>query len=319
MRRKSNDWILVGLVIMGLTIFLIITNPNLNLTSQCILSGCQPSVNIAVGKYVRIRPLDTQYTNCNSACWVLPGYSPEEILGQLRQLKPTVLERYTSGPIDSSYNLPGGINVVTFLDQSEQACSCTIWPRVQLNPSPNGIQALESVAENLLDLRVSPQFKILAIDLWSSSAPSYTKAQLSSMFDTLKAQGWKGFDVNECGGYVDSYGYAEFGDVCIGGDFTTPVQSLPSNMQALAYFDFPNVICSFISSRSVSQQFQDWTQLAKNQATHHFQVVYMVVQPLPKGYCNTSDNPNGIYDSNIISYNGQTQVQLFQNLMAKYN
>src|SRR5579862_4758653 len=274
--------------------------------------------------YVRFRPLDTQYTGSGTAKWVLSGYNAQQILQMISTLKPTVLERYTSGSINPAYSVPvcstcQAMNTLQFLDASQAACSCPIWPRLTLPSGPSGLASFESQAQGLLNLGVSPQFSVLSIDLWAQNYPSYSQAQIVSMFQALEAQGWKGFDVNDCGGYRNSYGYAKYADVCIN---TNSWQGPDPGIQgihnegatALLYIDFPGTICKFITNNTPQQQFQDWTALANNQNKYGYYLVYMVVQPLPKGACPASTS--GYYDSNQISYGGETQYQLFESLIG---
>jgi hypothetical protein len=277
--------------------------------------------------YMRLRPLDTQYTSCRDACWVLPQYDAQQIISMISSLRPTVLERYTSGVINPSLAVPvcsgcAPMNAGEFLNASMATCQCAIWPRLAL-PANGNLSNFEAQAQSLMNLPIFPKFTVLAIDLWSSSAPTYTKSQIISMFQALESQGWTAFDLNDCGGYVPAYGYMTYGDVCLDtGTWQEPAQNVLSqmrtdNVQPLLYIDFPSLICKFITEQTTAQQFNDWKGMAANQASQGYALIYMVVQPLPEGNCPASTS--GYYDSNDISSGGQTQTQLFESLSSGAN
>ncbi len=298
-------------------------------TTTIISTHTSTSSSYTIGNnpvFIRLRPLDTQYTSCSKACWVMPGYTAQDVVRMISNLHATVLERYTSGAINPSYQVPvcstcSTMTTLQFLDASEQACHCPIWPRVTMSAATStSLTNLENAAQALLNLGVSPQFPILAIDLWAKYAGGYTQAQIVGMFKALNAQGWKGYDVNQCGGYVSSYGYAKYQDVCADKADTGPDGAISGvhseGATALVYYDFPGNICNFITNNSPAQQFADWTTMAQNQGASSYWLVYMVVQPLPSGQCAASTS--GLYDSNAISSGGKTQFQLFQSLISQY-
>lgn len=238
--------------------------------------------------YVRIRVLDNSGIGPRAtAVWAAPGYNAQSILSMIRQLDPAVLERYTSGPLNASMQVPvcegcQPMTVLQFLQASESETGAVIVPRLSLQGLTSAEVLLQ--AQGLIDLPLSPPLKYLSLDNYVSWASDQSPGNVTSLFQQLYAQGWVGVGVNECGGYYTTYGYATFAAACVNTSSWVPDSALISRLSSepgvklvLLYVDFPGQMESF-ENLSADRMASVLTTLAGGQASGGYTFVYNVLQ-----------------------------------------
>lgn len=205
------------------------------------------------GIYVRIRPLSNRGQRSQPAKWDPGGYTAQDILGIIADLKPNVLERYTDGYLDPDLLVPvaeghPAMTVVEFLNASMRAGSpgCIIIPRLSLHEYGKG--TLFATAQSLYDFPIDPPMRILSLDNWGDiNKAGVSKDEIRSIFQKLQAQGWSHIAVNMVGGIHDPQGFAsitEFGvkkDEKFAPDLSKleKIKELDYVKKYLLYIDFP--------------------------------------------------------------------------------
>lgn len=205
------------------------------------------------GIYVRIRPLSNRGQRSQPAKWDPSGYTAQDILDIIADLKPNVLERYTDGRLDPGLLVPVAdghppMTVVEFLTASMRsgAPGCIIIPRLSLHEYSKG--TLFETARNLYDFPIDPPMRILSLDNWGDiNKQGLSQEEIRSIFEKLEAQGWSHIAVNMVGGVHDPQGFTsmtEFGvkrDEKFAPDLAKleKIKQLDYVQKHLLYIDFP--------------------------------------------------------------------------------
>ncbi len=305
------------------------TTQTLNTSSDSQQAGYRaPPGNV----FMRIRPLDTQ--GCNScsgnAVWALPGYYAENVIALINQVRPSALERYTSGPLNATMLVPTApgdptMDVSQFMNASTAACNCYAIPRINLSI---GIANVLIQANALYHFPMKPKMKYLSLDQWKAFVVNNSAANITSMFTQLYAQGWKGIGINGCADEIKNASpYASFVDVCVNTATWLPnpvllktAQSQDSIKKIILYIDFPIQMQKF-SNLSTDQEAAALNGLAALQSIDKYKLDYNMLQVIT---FNTIQNGTMWDTSQRFTnasgiWHGESLTSVIKQLVGKYN
>ena len=161
--------------------------------------------------YLRIRVMTTKerHEDVNQSVWQLPNHTATDVLNIIRDVKPTMLERYFSGRVNLTAPVPVSrgappMTVGEFLNASMSAgaSGCTIMPRVSLYEFLDKQQTLLDTAAHLRALPLDPPLTALGLDNWGNfqQDPRYNESVVRGLFGSLLDMGWKDLSINTVGG-----------------------------------------------------------------------------------------------------------------------
>ncbi len=282
--------------------------------------------------FIRIRPLDNQgCSGCNgNAVWSLPNYYAENVLSLISYMKPNVLERYTSGPLNATMlvpTVPGDpvMNVAQFLNASVDACNCYLIPRINMSI---GVANVLIQAKALRQFPVKTKMKYLSLDWWGAFARNNSAANVTTLFTQLYGQGWKGIGINGCGGEIaNALTYPSFVDVCVTTSDWQPnqqqlkiAQSESNIKKIILYIDFPSEMQKF-SELNTDQEANVMSNLASLQSADTYKLDYNLLQVLTfNSVLNGTiwDTSQRFTSANGI-WHGESLTQVFKGLEKQYN
>ena len=260
-------------------------------------------------RIIRMRALDP------NSSWSPTGYTANQILSMISDMRPTMLDRYTSGPQNPSALVPvcsgcSPMTVQQFLQASEDTSSAVIMARLSIWDYDNGTLFNES--QGLLSIQVNPPIRILSIDDYNGWIKIHNAMTWTSISQQLLAQGWI---LLETGGHGDSSGIVPTGTTNYGSSSaSSPCWCVsPSNgwfskpgiKYVLQSLSFPSDMAT-LQSMSFDQLKSIFTNLAGNQTLVGYHMIYFIIQ--------------GNWDTTkMVGSNGQSLYEVMRNLMATYN
>ncbi len=278
--------------------------------------------------FIRIRPL--QVFSGGNATWVLPNYYAENVISLLTYVKPDVLERYTSGPLNANMLVPTApgdptMNVAQFLNASELACNCYIIHRVS---AVIGVANVVIEANSLYNFPIKTKMRYLSIDDWGAFLKNNSAANVTVMFTELYAQGWKGIGINGCGNNIQNASvYPSFVDVCVTTNNWQPNQQQlkvahsESNIKkVILYIDFPSQMQKF-SELNTDQEASVLTSLAALQSIDKYKLDYNMLQVITFNTIQNGtmwDTSQRFTSANSIWHN-ESLTDVMKNLQSQYN
>jgi len=251
------------------------------------------------GPIVRLRPLQNRGTSgIDGNYWQYEDYTAQDVLRLIRAMKPTVLERYISGPLDPKAFVPVDqgqppMTVAEFLNASMKAGApgCIITPRISLEILPGKPcrwsrkfdDCFYAVADNLYNLPVDPPLRTLSLDNWGGYSKTHSDMEIRAMLSRLIGMGWERLAANYIGGNRKSYGIIKTG--MFGVDHETYLPKLnayaaiarnESIEDILLYIDFRNPAEAF-SRLPPDEQAAKLYQISALQKKHDFAFVWPVI------------------------------------------
>jgi len=218
------------------------------------------------GIYVRMITLASPFKNkAKTAQWMLPGYTAQDVLKRVAELKPDCLERFVTGkqnpyqlvPVDKDEK---PMTVLEFLNAAISAGSpdCIIIPKLNLKW---GEKYFWDAAQNLYDLPLDKPIRNINLDCWPDYWKEHTPEETEAMLKRLKDIGYEVIGINMTGGYHPGYGYVDYMDFNINkDDWTVNTKSLNrlkkdnELKRFYMYIDYPGAMDQFREENSVDEQ-----------------------------------------------------------------
>jgi hypothetical protein len=261
--------------------------------------------------------------------WSSPGLNAQQALAMITQTKPQVLERMTSGLINTKWDVPvcSGCSAMTygqFLNQSMKDCQCYITPRIDINETWDSGTFLTD-AQSILNTPVSPKFSILSIDDWETfcGKNNCSCALDKQIFQPLYAMGWKGVGVLNAGApYYGTCGWATYVDFDISSNWAINLGYLSTikddlTVQKILLYapDFPTEAQNLqgTCTSSSGNQFHGCDEIANV-------VTSAAEQQAKDGYTYAYPLEQTFWDVNqMYLSNGTSIYNVMLNLMNQYN
>jgi len=279
-------------------------------------------------RVIRLRTID-------ETGWVLPQYTTAEVISWLEDLKPTTLNRYTSGPINPSLSLPSPsgeqqMTAQAFLQASLDACrnpnSTTMFPRLTFNLfSQSGSSAFLQAAQQIYNIysSLSPPQTLLSIDNFNNNS---TPGDAVALSKSLFSMGWTGLCWGACGADILPKGVGTFAMICVtptsgAVDYGTmqSLRSIGGYGEFEAQIDFPSPMSKF-ASLSPDTMADLLTSLAQGQVSGGYHYMYPIIQERSANTQNTFGwDSTQIFTSQTGKYGGQSLYQVMKGLMQTYN
>ena len=258
---------------------------------------------------------------CHTPNTTCPGFTATEVLAIIEKLRPTQLERFTSGRINMTASVPVDegqqpISVREFLDASqarlapggeitvraslnEWCCGsalcphCNVDPEHCCNPTPNSTENFLATTQQTFTAgaQLKVPFTTVGIDNWSGSCHAEPDA-VEALLNAVRKQGWKHIAVNEVGGVCDSHKLADTAEFGIDQDALTNRAEVVPKWDALARIKaagIPNAALyidfpgayALFDQLPVDARAAALVNITNLQMAHNFSFVYAVVQ----GHC----------------------------------
>ncbi|MCF7847932.1 MAG: sulfatase-like hydrolase/transferase [Kiritimatiellales bacterium] len=251
------------------------------------------------GPIVRLRPLQNRGTSgIDGDYWQYDDYTAQDVLRMIKIMKPTVLERYISGPLDPDARVPVArgeppMTVAEFLNASMKAGApgCTISPRISLEVLPGKpckwnkkfSDCFYAVADNLYNLPIDPPIRTLSLDNWGGYSKTHSDGEIKAMLDKLVDMGWGRIAANYIGGNHKSYGIIKVGMFGVDHDTYLPKMNAHAAIalnqsieDIMLYIDFRNPAEEF-SQLPPDEQAAKLYEIAALQKKHDFTFVWPVI------------------------------------------
>ena len=288
-------------------------------TSSGYSSGNSNELNIFQNGGIWRREIRLRTLTDNSR-WQ-PDYTAQQILAMVGDLKPTMLDRYISGYQNPNLPVPvcsgcPPMNIGQFLQSSEEVSGAVIMARISLNEYDAG--TIFNTSQDLLNIPINPPIRILSLDDFGGFFANHSEAVISTMIQTLYAQGWYWI---EMGGCADANnipnGQTNYASACfrypnwqIQPGSISSWTSHSSVLQMLATMDFPNDIPYLLAMNGNAQEAAIFSNVAGNQSVYDYSMIYFVMQ--------------GNWDTNLVNitsgpYAGHTLYYEMKMLMQQYN
>ena len=330
MMRKR--WILIAALA-----FVIAAPLNSTFATQTTITFSQNTVASAStvtyppgNRVVRIRPLDPNST------WILPGYTATDVLKWITDLKPTTLNRYTTGTQFPNASVPVAsgqppMSIQQFLQQSlnDMGPNPVIFPRISFKDYATSPTLFMSEAQSLYTLysKLSPSQTLLSLDNTNTYFATHTVADAQILESQLLAIGWTGIAWGACAATNQLPTGTTFAMICITPPTWQPDYSTMAALQAQqpsikeyeTQIDFPGVMSSF-AALSPDQEAAVITNLASNQSSHGYHYMYPIMQLKSGSTSNTfAWDSTKVVTSASGPYHGETLYTVMKNLMQLYN
>jgi len=251
------------------------------------------------GPIVRLRPLQNRGLHgIDGDYWQYDDYTAQDVLRLIEIMKPTVLERYISGPLNPAATVPVDpgeppMTVAEFLNASMRAGApgCIITPRISLKVlsgkpckwNKKFDDCFFAVADNLYNLPVDPPIRTLSLDNWSDYSKTHSDREIRAMLDRLVDMGWERIAANYIGGNHKSYGIIKIGMFGVDHETFLPKMSAyhtiaqnASIEDILLYIDFRNPAEAF-SRLPPDRQADKLYEIAALQKKYDFTFVWPVI------------------------------------------
>jgi hypothetical protein len=270
--------------------------------------------NMPKGIYVRITPMDSPMKGVGqTAVWVRKNHTAQDILGMISQLKPDVIDRFTTGKQNPSYQVPGSpqMNLVQFYNAAMAAGApgCIFTAKVHLNDVwPDDYRM--AAARSLRDLPVTPRLTALDLDAYfDGGGPKEHKRVLQQ----FKDMGWTDLGFNT-GTPKKMYGYGSFAMAPVNRNTWNVTKAQINELKQkgvrtpLIHIDYPRAIDEFKEMKP-DRQAKILREIHQDQHQHGFRFIYPV---LYSGYDSTK-----IVTSKNGPFHGQTIFEVIKHLIEK--
>jgi hypothetical protein len=275
-------------------------------------------------RYIRLRTIGTtgwqdQYAGVS--------YSPQDILNIITDLQPTLLERYINGlPNGGSpdYVLPGGMNIVDFLDSSVKAgaIGCYMTPRLGCELIYNNggdTTAFFDLSSKYLDFPVKAPWREVSVDNFAQLSQQYP-TMVESVLQELYSQGWNSVGVTDFDSYWKDYGLATF--TLVGFDKSNNWQVKAQLINAIRE-NSPN-IKTIIGTIDYPGPTEDLLNIYNNQGGDAVANIirYIFQNQNQYGYIYSPDilmDDSVIWDSMRLSYSGGTLYDLIRSELEEFD
>lgn len=295
-------------------------------------------------RVVRIRVLNDDQSWVNA----MGSYTTDTVLGWINDLKPTTLNRYFSGPQNSSQTLPGSANytVQEFMQASVSACenpnNTTMFPRLSFDYYKQSPSTLLSNAQQMYDMcsNLDPPQTLLSIDDYNENGTDLSSSSALALADELFNQGWTGLCWG-AGGATGPEGYATFAMVIPtkGTNWHPPWSHMQSLQQIGGYsefeaqIDFPSDMQTLVGNYTPDQMAQIFATLAEEQNNnsslnglgenfpyHYMYPIYQGESPDGSGATNSTFHWDSTqYTCQNAPYAGMTLYEVMKQLLNTYN
>ncbi len=212
------------------------------------------------------------------------------------------------------------MSVKEFAQASVDASKSVIVPMVSLDTYERDQGLFFEQTRTLASLSIDPPMTMLSIDLWYPFLAAHgadAQRTMDSIVDTLRSQGWKGFEVGACGAPQLRDGTASFSLFCVNPSTWDPDLSMLRTLRAKSIdsvqlmIDWPPPMAAF-AALPPDRQEALLTRYAQGQSQEGYRFVYPVVLVNPKKTVN--------YDSLAVrTSRGETMYQVMKRLMDQYN
>lgn len=267
--------------------------------------------------------------------WLLSSYTTGDVIGWINDLEPTTLNRFTSGPVDPSLQLPSApgapsMTTVEFLQASLDACKnpnpTTMFPRLTFDLFVNGgsapfLQAAQEVY-NLYHSLDPPQ-TLLSIDNYTNSD---NPANAESLAKSLYGMGWTGLAWGACGANNVPKGVGTFAMICVNpttGALNSANQVSLENIGGYGEFeaqiDFPGPMSKF-AALTPDNMGDILTALAQGQAAGGYHYMYPIIQERSADTNSTFGwDSTRVFTSMSGIYNGKSLYEVMKGLMQTFD
>jgi len=330
---QNTRWLLLCMILLVVAVPIIASLETQRVTtpSQPLHTATSAALTYPPGnRVVRIRPLDPNST------WILPGYTATDALNWLSDLKPTTLNRYTTGTQYPNATVPVGpgqptMTVSQFLQASLNAMgpNPVIFPRISFKDYATSPVLFMSEAQTLYSMysQLSPKQTLLSLDNTNTYFANHTVADAQVLESQLLAIGWTGVAWGACAATNQLPNGTTFAMICVTPPKWEPDYATMSALQTQqpsiqefeAQIDFPGVMTTF-ANMTPDQQATAITNLAENQSTHGYHFMYPVMQLKSGSTTNTfAWDSTKVVTSTTGPYQGESLYQVMKNLMNTYN
>ena len=276
-------------------------------------------------RVVRIRALS------NGSAWDPPNYTANDILNMIKDLSPTTLNRFVSGPQDPSRSVPGSsMNVAQFLQAALSNCkgpnSTTMFPRLSLKDyiPPNSPSLFFSEAQNLYSLfsSLSPPQTLISFDNTDAFFQAgFGVSDVANISNRISSMGWQGQAWGACAPTNLANSSATFAMICVNTTNWQPdlasISAIRSSQASVKEFeaqiDFPGPMTTF-ESLTPDQEASIIANLAAGQSSGGYHYMYPILQVGTQTWDSKS-----VLTSQNGPYGGISLYQHMKNLMNTYN
>jgi hypothetical protein len=275
------------------------------------------------GIYVRMitLALHANKIHTKTGRWMLDGYTAQDILKVIEELKPDCLERFITGKQDPDLLVPvdeGEIpmTVVDFLNAAVRAGSekCIIVPKLNLKWNE---EYFFEAAQNLYDLPLEKPIRNINLDCWSDYCNVHTDTEIEYMLKRLKDIGFEVIGVNMTGGYHQGFGYVEYADFNIDTEawkvnerVLNKLKNDPYLKKYFLYIDYPGAMNKFRSNNTADEQASVYiNNIYPNQWKLGFTFVYPIFQD--------DWDATKLFTSPEGPYKGKSIYEIFKGLIQK--
>jgi hypothetical protein len=277
---------------------------------------------------VRIRPMD-------ETGWLLSGYSTGDVIGWINDLEPTTLNRYTSGPLDPSLQLPsapGGPMMTTaeFLQSSLDACKnpnpTSIFPRITFDLfAQGGNGPFLEAAQQIYNLYhgLDPPQTLLSIDNYNNGS---NPGDAESLAKSLYGMGWTGLAWGACGASNIPKGIGTFAMICVNPSTGAVNNANLASLESIggygefeAQIDFPAEMSKF-AALTPDKMADILTSLAEGQSVGGYHYMYPIIQERSANTSNTFGwDCTRVFTSASGKYGGKSLYEVMKGLMQVYD
>ncbi len=171
------------------------------------------SAEMPDGVYIRLIP----FSRAVGADWTLPDYNAQDILRMIGELKPDVLNRFTTGKPKTGCAIPvapgsAPMDYVQFVNAALEAGApgCMLTPKVHLNNIWKDEYRMQA-AQELRDLPLIRRMTALDLDCYFESGG---EAEHRKMLQAFKDMGWTDLGFNP-GVVRPTYGFGSYCMPCL--------------------------------------------------------------------------------------------------------
>jgi hypothetical protein len=224
----------------------------------------------------------------NHSTWEAQGYTAQQVLGIIGDLKPTLLHRYIGGAQLPTKLVPvcprcSPMTVAQFLQASETISNASIIARLSLWSYDN--RTLFTQAQTILSLPVNPPIRMLSLDDFHGWIKVHTAAQFQAVMTQLWSEGWLYVEAGGCGSHSSiPNGATNFASACyrnpgwsVTSASVTSWTILPSIKFVLGTEDFPKDI-PYLLNMTSSQRGNLYHAVAANQSVVGYHMIYFILQ-----------------------------------------
>lgn len=218
------------------------------------------------GIYIRMITLASPFKSKDKVGqWMLPGYTAQDVLSRIEELKPDCLERFVTGKQDPNMLVPVDkgekpMTVLEFMNAAVKAGSpnCVIIPKLNMKWNE---KFFFECAQSLYDMPLDKPIRNINLDCWPDYWKHHSEAEIEAMLKRLKDIGYKVIGINMAGGYHHGYGYVDYMDFNINKTNWTVNRKVLKKLKAdkdlkqfFMYIDYPGAMDEFRANNSSDEQ-----------------------------------------------------------------